>query len=320
MPDDAFIKELLSKYGEGYEAPTAAGDPNSLGYALRGPAPPVDTSNVLGAMGARQAAREREGPEAAANLIATLAGAGIGAGAARGARPIPQPGARNLGDRVGDYVDAARLHQRRETNNGNPHGFLEGLGTFGGSSAAAATAALTGHPELAALLTSAALMTRPTKGGVFMGDHMRDISNIYDHLAQVRAREAAKQLPPDNSGFTLSADTRPATAVNRLVEQSQRLPAGVSIEKNPKRGMNDETFYDAMKEGEIAARLKVHPDHSVGNVWVEPPLQRQGIASALYDYAAKDRGIPHLGPGSYQTPEGRALRAAYMKRLLGGSQ
>jgi hypothetical protein len=73
--------------------------------------------------------------------------------------------------------------------------------------------------------------------------------------------------------------------------------------------------------GGLVARLKVHPDNSVGNVMVmDHSLRRQGIATALYDYAAKDRGVPRLEAGSYQTAEGVALRTAYDRRgdYLGG--
>ncbi len=141
-----------------------------------------------------------------------------------------------------------------------------------------------------------------------------DVWEAWKKFGYGQSDSSAAVFNPSNLRFMNDRAPLPGTLVNGL-EQGQ-FPAGLSVQKNPKTGMNGETFYDAMTpEGEIAARLKVHPDHSVGNVWVEPSLQRQGIASALYDYAAKERGVPQLEPGSYQTPEGRALREAYMKRL-----
>lgn len=90
----------------------------------------------------------------------------------------------------------------------------------------------------------------------------------------------------------------------------------IQFMKLPKRGLHDEVFYDAMLDHKLAGRLKVHPDNTVGNIFVDTPFRRQGLASALYDYAARDLGVPRLGSGSYHTPEGMALRAAYERRRI----
>ena len=99
-----------------------------------------------------------------------------------------------------------------------------------------------------------------------------------------------------------------------------QLPSGVAISKSPKAGMNGETFYDILHDGQLAGYLKVHPDNTVGNIWVDPSLRRRGIASAAYDQAAKDRGVATLGAGDYHTGEGRALRDAYEARNSLGRQ
>ena len=92
---------------------------------------------------------------------------------------------------------------------------------------------------------------------------------------------------------------------------------GYRVEKMPKAGINGETFYDVLTDkGGLVARLKVHPDNSVGNIFVDTPNRRQGLASELYDYAARDLGVPKLGTGSFHTPEGEALRAAYDARRI----
>ncbi len=72
------MSDTLAALLKNYEPPGPAGDPNSLGYALQGPAAPVDTSNVLGAMGVQQTAKEHEGPEAMARLLMTLGLAPLG--------------------------------------------------------------------------------------------------------------------------------------------------------------------------------------------------------------------------------------------------
>ncbi len=46
MADDPLINALLRRYDD-YEAPTASGDQNSLGYALAGPAPPMTTADII---------------------------------------------------------------------------------------------------------------------------------------------------------------------------------------------------------------------------------------------------------------------------------
>lgn len=85
----------------------------------------------------------------------------------------------------------------------------------------------------------------------------------------------------------------------------------LTIHKSPKVGIHGQSFYDAHLDGDFIGRLSVHPDNRVGNVFVDPSARRQGIASELYEHAAKDRSVPKLSPGDYQTPEGRMLRDAY---------
>ncbi len=191
--DDDFIKGLMARYGHGYEPAGPGGDPNSLGYAIQGPAAPVDTANVMSALAARQAASEREGPEAAARLAMTLA-TGVGAAAGRRATYTPSPEAESVYDMIARYIKAMALHQRGEVKRGNPSGYLEGLGVLGGSTAAATAAALTGHPDLAALAASGMLMTRP--GSVLMSGHTQDTKNIAEYLRALQLREAARAKIP----------------------------------------------------------------------------------------------------------------------------
>ena len=118
----------------------------------------------------------------------------------------------------------------------------------------------------------------------------------------------SNNAPSSTQRVTMRADNEigslPGTVVN-----------GLTVEKHPKLGIHGETFYDAMLNDQMIGRLKVHPDHSVGNIFVDTPHRRQGIASALYDHAAKDRGVARLGSGSFHTPEGRVLRDAYEARF-----
>ena len=70
--------------------------------------------------------------------------------------------------------------------------------------------------------------------------------------------------------------------------------------------------------GNVVGRSIVRPDGN-GNIqaypWVNESNRRQGIASAMYDYAEKQTGLP-IKPGTYQTAEGKAFSDA---RILGKS-
>lgn len=126
---------------------------------------------------------------------------------------------------------------------------------------------------------------------------------------------AADMLSPPGMGLLRGAASR-APESHWLHGQTQPLSTERElrpvIEKLSKPGVNGETFYDMhLPDFGHVGRLKVHPDGTVGNVWIDPAFRRQGLASHLYDYAERDLGVPQLGKGSFQTPEGLALRRYY---------
>ena len=90
MSDDAASRLLAEIYGQGYEAPGPAGDLNSLGYALQGPAPATTTADTSALMGTRQAAQEQEPYEALVRLIAAWSPAGAVAHRAATSSNLPR--------------------------------------------------------------------------------------------------------------------------------------------------------------------------------------------------------------------------------------
>ncbi len=73
MADESELARILAGYGEGYRNPLM--DSDSADF---------NTANVLAGMNAQQTAKEREGQDALARIVATLFGAGA---AVRGALP-----------------------------------------------------------------------------------------------------------------------------------------------------------------------------------------------------------------------------------------
>ncbi len=201
------LAEML--LGKGYESPNAYGDPNSVGYALEGPAPPRTTADMLLRMAAQKDAKDREGPEAAVRLLSMLAPT-TGSALARKAQPL-NPTAESTVDKIARWGKAASLHQRDEVKRGNPTGFLEGLAAFPLSVAGSIAAAKYGYPTLSAMLGTPAVLTQPWS--VLMRGHYEHTGKIAKYLRDMELREAAKRPPPDNSGTTLSSAPAPLPGI-----------------------------------------------------------------------------------------------------------
>ncbi len=328
MSDDDILRRY---YGDQPADYGPEGDRNSLGYALQGPAPPVTTADDLRVMGYQKAEKDRAGPEAAARL-ATLpltAMTGIGAGAARRA-PIPSLQDESMVDQARRYIDAMRLHQRGQVKQGNPYSYLEGLGVFGGATTATMAAALTGHPDLAALAASAAFLTRPR--GVFMSGHTEDTANIAQRLRAIQQREAAAMPrnngdappPPTNLPYSwrAQADEIGARPAERAGATEAEVPAQAAMDMSQaarsararEAGFGPEIYYQGRESRYPGDRdvQYVTPSPRAASMFADSSLAQKGVDGGhVIPMLVKQDGFANLANEQH-----REAIAAQMARVL----
>ncbi len=197
MADDELINALMLAYGHGYEPAGPAGDPNSLGYSLQGPAAPTDTSNVLGAMDAQRVAKQRELAQSFTNIATTAA--------------VPYA---MLHRAAGNLPKAWELHRAQEIKEGNP--FLGPIGyplnagvQAGGLGFAlndlAAHGWSTALPELIGPLVTASMMT----------PHIKSTARILEHLNRTE--------PKTTTIYGTSAAAPHANSSTQQQDEHQRL-------------------------------------------------------------------------------------------------